>query len=307
MFFRNLVLFSLPEIHRIELAGLEAALARHTLQPVGALAMQARGFLPPLGAEGALVQRIGNRLWLTLGAEDRILPGAVVQREWQLKIAKLEQAKGHPLGKRARSQLKQETLDELMPRAFVKVSRCNALIDAEAGIIAIDSASVKAAETLVGKLREALGSLPAMPLQAAQAPRSILTGFLLGQDLPDGWFVGEECELSDPAEKGALVKCLRHDLASAEVLAHLQAGKQVSRLEIVADGHIRCVIGEDLVLRKFKMLEGAVDALENHNSESLEDELMARFALFGAELSRFYQTFAKAFGLAGGMSEAKAA
>ena len=143
--------------------------------------------------------------------------------------------------------------------------------------------------------------------QAAQAPRGILTRFLLGQDLPDGWFLGEECELSDPAEKGAVVKCLRHDLASAEVLAHLEAGKQVSRLEIVADGHVRCVIGEDLVLRKFKLLEGAVDTLESHSGESLEDELMARFALFSAELSRFYKAFAQAFGLADGMAKAKAA
>lgn len=307
MFFRNLVLFNLPEIHRIEIETLEAALARHALQPVGALAMQSRGFLPPLGAEGALVQRVNNSLWLSLGGEDRILPAAVLHREWQLKIAKAEQAKGHPLGKRARSQLKQETLDELMPRAFVKPSRCNAIIDIDAGIIAIDSASAKAAEALLGKLREALGSLPALPLQAAQAPRGILTRFLLGQDLPDGWFIGEECELSDPAEKGAVVKCLRHDLASAEVLAHLEAGKQASRLEILADGHLRCVIGEDLVLRKFKLLEGAVDSLESHSSESLEDELMARFALFSAELSRFYQAFAQAFGLAGDMAKAKAA
>lgn len=307
MFFRNLVLFTLPEIHRIDSETLEAALARHALQPVGALAMQSRGFLPPLGAEGALLQRVNHSFWLCLGGEDRILPGAVVHREWQLKIAKAEQAKGHPLGKRARSQLKQETLDELMPRAFVKPSRCNAVIDAEAGIIAIDSASVKSAEALLGKLREALGSLPALPLQAAQAPRGILTRILLGQDLPDGWFIGEECELSDPAEKGAVVKCLRHDLASAEVLAHLEAGKQVSRLEIVADGHVRCVIGEDLVLRKFKLLEGAVDTLESHSGESLEDELMARFALFSAELSRFYKAFAQAFGLADGMAKAKAA
>ena len=104
-----------------------------------------------------------------------------------------------------------------------------------------------------------------------------------------------------------MVKCLRHDLASAEVLAHQEAGNQVSRLEIVADGHVRCVIGEDLVLRKFKLLEGAVDSLESHSGESLEDELMARFALFSAELSRFYKAFAQAFGLADGMAKAKAA
>jgi len=60
-------------------------------------------------------------------------------------------------------------------------------------------------------------------------------------------------------------------------------------------------------LRKFKLLEGAVDSLESQSSESLEDELMARFALFGAEFSLFYRTLARAFGLAGEAEKAKAA
>jgi recombination associated protein RdgC len=281
MFFRNLVIFTLPEISRIDPDSLETLLNGHTLQPVGALAMQARGFVPPLGAEGALLQRIKNSLWLCLGSEDR--------------------------GKRARSQIKQETLDELMPRAFVKLSRLNALIDLDCGVIAIDTASVKAAEAMLTELRKALGSLPALPLQPAQSPRTILTDFLLGQSLPEGWFLGEECELRDPSERGALVKCLRHDLSSEEVLSHLEAGKQVSRLAVMADGHVSCVIGEDLVLRKFKLLEGAVDSLESQSSESMEDELMARFALFSAEFSHFYRTLARAFGLAGEVEKAKAA
>lgn len=296
MFFRNIVLFALPEIHRLDLETLENVLSTHALKPVGPLAMQSRGFVPPLGS-GAYVQRAGHSFWLSLGGEDRILPAAVVQREWQAKIATLEEAKGHPLGKRARSQLKQETLDELMPRAFVKPSRTNAVIDPKAGIIAIDTSSVKAAEALVSKLREAFGSFPALPLQTAQSPRAMLTRFLLGEALPENWFLGEECELTDPAEKGAVVKCLRSDLASEEVLAHLHAGKQVTRLALLADAQLACVIGDDLVLRKFKLLEGAVDGLENANTESVEDELMARFALFGTELARFYAVFAKAFGV----------
>lgn len=294
MFFRNVVLFAVPEIKRLSPEILEQALANKALPPVGALAMQSRGFVPPL-ADGPFVQCQDKAWCFCLGGEDRVLPAQVVHREVQAKIAKLEQAKGHPLGKKARSQLKQETLDELMPRAFIKPSRLMALIDAKAGILAIDTSSLKAAETLVSQLREALGSFPALPLQTGQAPRSVLSQCLLGQGLPETWDLGEECELIDPAERGAVVKCLRHDLASEEVLAHLQAGKQVSRLAIVADGVLSTVIGEDLVLRKFKLLEGAVDRLEHSDNDSMEQEWQARLALFSAELARFYAQFAKTF------------
>lgn len=297
MFFRNLFFYTLPEISALSTETLESALKANALQPVGALAMQSRGFLPPLGEQGAYMQRLDHSYWLCLGGEDRILPSAVVHREWQIKIAKLEEAKGHPLGKRARSQLKQETMDELMPRAFVKTSRLNALISRKHGFIVIDASSAKSAETFVTKLREALGSFPALPLQSAQAPRSILTNFLLKQTLPENWFLGEECELQDPAEKGAIVKCLRHDLASEEVLAHLTSGKQVSRLALLYDANLSFVLGDDLIVRKFKLLEGAVESMENTNTESLEDELMARFALFSGELDLFYVAFAKAMQL----------
>ena len=297
MFFRNLFFYTLPEISALSTETLETALEVNALQPVGALAMQSRGFLPPIGEQGAYLQRLDQNYWLCLGGEDRILPSAVVHREWQVKIAKLEEAKGHPLGKRARSQLKQETMDELMPRAFVKTSRLNAVINRKHGYIAIDATSAKAAEAFVTKLREALGSFPALPLQSAQAPRSILTNFLLKQTLPENWFLGEECELQDPAEKGAIVKCLRHDLASEEVLAHLSTGKQVSRLALLFDANLSFVLGDDLIVRKFKLLEGAVESMENTNTESLEDELMARFALFSGELDLFFVAFAKAMQL----------
>lgn len=306
MFFRNLFLFTLPDSPQPDPAQLETALAAHALQPVGALAMHSHGFVPPLGS-GAFVQRSGDSLWLSLGGEERILPAAVVQRELQRKLADTEQAKGRPAGKRERGRLKQETIDELMPRAFVKPSRINALINRKAGFIAVDTASAKAAERVVGRLRDALGSFRALPLQAAQAPRSQLTRFLLGQDLPARWELGEECELQDPAEKGALVKCLRHDLASDEVRTHLAAGKQVSRLGVLFDGRQAFVLGEDLVLRKYRLLAGAVDTLETADGQSAEDELMARFTLFGAELDVLYAGIADAFGLHGEAPKAIAA
>ena len=53
--------------------------------------------------------------------------------------------------------------------------------------------------------------------------------------------------------------------------------------------HVSFVLGEDLVLRKLKFLDGAVDQLEHAGErESLADELDARFALMSAELSRLF-------------------
>ena len=48
------------------------------------------------------------------------------------------------------------------------------------------------------------------------------------------------------------------------------------------------VLGEDLVVRKFKLLDGAVDQLESSEREDIRAELEARFALMSGEFRRLF-------------------
>ena len=118
--------------------------------------------------------------------------------------------------------------------------------------------------------------------------RSVLTGWISGEPLPDGFSLGEECELKDTIDGGAVVKCQNQELLSDEIRKHLESGKQVTRLALVLDDHVSFVLGEDLVLRKLKFLDGAVDQLENTERDSLHAELDARYALMSAELARLF-------------------
>ena len=52
----------------------------------------------------------------------------------------------------------------------------------------------------------------------------------------------------------------------------------------------------ELTIRKLRFLDGAVDQLENTNSEDLRAELDARFALMTGELSRFLPQIVEALG-----------
>jgi recombination associated protein RdgC len=48
------------------------------------------------------------------------------------------------------------------------------------------------------------------------------------------------------------------------------------------------VLGEDLVIRKLKFLDGVVDQLESNEQEDIRAELDARFTLMAAELKRLF-------------------
>lgn len=296
MFFRNLTLFRFPTT--LDLSHLETHLPECALKPVGPQELFSRGFVAPLGREApGLLHRIGDCLWLAVGGEERLLPAAVVNEEAAKKIDALEEREGRKLGGRARRKLKEDIVHELLPRAFVRPLRTDAYLDLEHGFIAVDTSSRKQAENVVSEVRRVLGSFPALPPNPQVSAREVLTGWIAGAALPAGVTLGDECELKDPADRGAVVKCQRQELASDEIAKHLESGKQVTRLALGFDEQVSFVLGEDLVVRKLKFLDGAVDALENSERDSLAAELDARFALMSGELKRVFAMLETAFGL----------
>ncbi len=296
MFFRNLTLFRFPA--SLDLGELENLLAECALKPVGPLELSSRGFIAPMGQHHDAFQHpCDGARWLTVGGEDKLLPGAVVNDLLQKKLAAIEEKEGRKPGGRTRKRLKDELITELLPRAFVRPVRSDALLDSQLGVIAVDTSSRKSAESVVSEVRRALGSFPALPLNAEVAPRAILTGWLAGDALPDGLALGDECELRDPTDTGAVVKIQRMELSGEEIGKHLEAGKQCTRLALVLDDHVSFVIGEDLIVRKFKLLDGAVDQMEASDSDDIVAELQARFTLMTGEFKRLFNVLEGAFKL----------
>ena len=296
MFFRNLTLFRFPA--SLDFSQLETLLAEVPLKPVGPLELSSRGFVSPFGRNDTqLSHRLGDAIWVTVGGEDRLLPSAVVNDLLGKKLAEIEQKEGRKPGGRTRKRIKEDLVHELLPRAFVRPTRADAMLDLEHGFIAVDSSSRKSAEAVVSEIRGAMGSFPAMPLNAEVAPRAILTGWIAGEDLPEGLALGEECELKDAMDGGAVVKCQHQELQGEEIAKHLESGKQVTRLALTLDDHLSFVLGEDLVIRKLKFLDGAVDQLENTENQDLRAELDARFALMSGEVRRLFVVLEKALKL----------
>jgi len=288
MFFRNLTLFRFPTT--LDFSEIDKLLPEALLKPVGPLELTSRGFISPFGRDEqeVLSHRLGDFLWLTVGGEDKILPGSVVNDLLARKVAEIEEKEGRRPGGRARKRLKDDLVHELLPRAFVKSSRTDAMLDLQHGYVAVDTSSRKTGENVMSEIRGLLGSFPALPLNAEVAPRAILTGWIAGEPLPEGLSLGEECEMKDPIEGGAVVKCQHQELRCEEIDKHLEAGKQVTKLALILDDHVSFVLGDDLVIRKLKFLDGALDQLESSDQDGVRAEMDARFALMTGEVRRLF-------------------
>src|SRR6185312_2243949 len=263
MFFRNLTLFRFSPSVAKSLKDLDAALADHALRACGPLELATRGFVSPFGPDSeGLSHTVGNATLVTLGSEEKLLPAAVVNAELGKRLRKEAERRGKPVGGRQRRAIKAEVLDVLLPQAFVRPSRLNAYVDSKKGWLVLDTASRKSAENALTALREAMGSFPAQPLAG-----------------------------------GAIIRCRKQELESAEVRAHLKQGKQVFQLGLQFEDRASFVLGEDLVIRKLRFLDVVQDSLDADGRDSAEAELDARFALMTLELERLFEGLEQWFGL----------
>lgn len=296
MFMRNVTMFQFSPV--IDWSQVEKLLPLSQLQPVGSLELSSRGFISPYGRESgaALSHRSGAFLWLAIGTETKIIPAASVNEMLETRLQALE-AHGQRPGGRERRRMKDDLLHELLPRALVKSARVDMFVDTQRGIAFVDTSSSTAASDAVSEVRGLLGSFPASRLRAAVAPRSVMTGWVAGEQLPGGLSLGEECELRDPVEGGATIRCQHQELRCDEVEKHLEAGKQVYRLALIMEDSLSFVISDDLVIRKLKFLDGAFDSLAELAEDEQRQEMDARFALQTGQLSRLFDVLQLTFQL----------
>jgi len=298
MYFRNLSLFRFSTTAAKQIDGdLETRLAAHRARPCGPFEMATRGWVSPFGGEQALHHGVGNYTLLTLGGEDKLLPAACVNAVLNEKLAAIAAERGKPPGGRERRRLKEEVLNELMPRALARPHRLAGYLDLDRGWAVIDTASKKPAEALLTELRNTLETFPVFPLDPEESPQALYTSWLSGGELPEGWVLGDECEMRDPQPKGAIVRLSRSDLSGSELQEHLKSGKQVTRLGLVVEDRLSFTLDENLVVRKLRFLEQATEELEATERDSAAAEFAARFALMCLSLTPILAQLEKTFRL----------
>jgi len=300
MFYRNATLFRFSNAVSDDLQRLDEALADHKLRPCGPQELVTRGFVPPIGRhEGAaLTHGVKACTWFTAGSEQKILPAAVLNDELAKRVRKIADEENRKVGGRERKRIKEELTTDLLPRAFVRQTRLSGYVDRDAGWLVLDTASRKNAEEALSLVRDALGSFPAVPLAPENGPRVLLTDWLANGTLPTGLALGDECELRDPSSAtGAVSRSRRQDLEGEEIKEHLRQGKQVFQLGLVFDERLSFVLGEDLVVRKLRLLDVVLEDLERAEHADVASEADAQFALLTHELGRLLAKLGEWFGL----------
>ena len=297
MWFKNIRAYRLTSPFALTPEQLGEQLSQRGFQPCAKSQALSLGWVPPLGGEeGELVHAAAGRMLVKLKREEKLLPSTVVREQLEEKVAAIEADQARKVYRKERLTLKDEIIQDCLPRAFTRSSAVYAYIDTRANWVFVDAASANRAEELLNLLRECIGSFPVLLPQVNNAPVAVMTGWLVHRNLPDDFELGQECELREPGEEGGVVRCRGVDLLSEEVETHLHAGKQVARLSLAWDERLQLVLAEDLCLRRLKF----ADELMKENEDLPEGDDAARldadFALMADAIDGLQERILALFG-----------
>lgn len=297
MWFKNLRAYRMTRGLETPLEALEEKLSNRAFRPCTPAQPLSVGWVPALG-EGAetLVHSADGRIMLCLRREEKILPSSVVRDLLQERVEGIEAQQGRKVYRKERLSLKDEVVQDCLPRAFSRHSELRMIIDDRARWVMVDSPSASRAEEALNLLRECVGTFPVLPPQSAHAPAAAMSSWLTQSTLPEDFEARDECELRDLGEDAAVVRCKGVDLFSDEVRQHIQGTMQVVRIALGWKEQLRFVLGDDLCVRRMKF----ADALVKENDEIVEEDRLARldadFALMAPALTALQDRLMAVFG-----------
>lgn len=296
MWFKNLRLYRLTEQWTLTPDELNTALSEYSFNPCGSLDLMRYGWVPPLGRHGSeFVHATNGYLMICAKKQEKILPAAVVNEQLEEKAVAISEAEARSVGRKERQTLKDEIIFSLLPKAFAKSSLDFAYIAPQENLIVVNAASAKRAEDLLSALREALGSLRAIPIAPKNIPTQTMTHWLRDGKLPQDFELGEECELQ-AGKDGRVIRCKNQDLHADEIRSHLDSGMFVNKVAVSWKETIHCVLDDQLAVKRVKFEDKILEQANDRNPDSKAEQFDADFAIMTLELKTFIKALLDAFG-----------
>ncbi|HHR5887314.1 TPA: recombination-associated protein RdgC [Providencia alcalifaciens] len=295
-FFKNAIVYRMTSDIQISSDELETQLKNLEFSPCGSQDMMKVGWTNPIKTGEALTHSVGNQILIVAKREEKILPTDVIKKELQAKIDKLEAEQGRRLKKTEKDSLKDEVVQDLLPRAFSKESTVSVWIDNDNQRIIVDASSAKRAEDTLALLRKTLGSLPVVSLTMKTPIELTLTDWLRDGVIPQGFNLTDEAELKAMLAEGGIARFKKQDLVSDEIASHIEAGKLVTKLSLDWNDTIQFTLCDDCSLKKIKFSDMLKAQNDDIDIEDIAQRFDADFVLLTSEMTRLIDAVIQSLG-----------
>jgi recombination associated protein RdgC len=284
--FKNVMIYAIAPAWAQTVASMEAGLSKARFAECGASQEKSVGWTEPRGeAHGPLVEAVAGQLVLKLMVETKAVPGSVITRKAKDRVAQIEATTGRKPGKKETRDIKDDLRLELLPQAFTKQGSVGVWIDPKTTRLVIDAGSQGKADEVVTLLVQCLDGFAVTLVNTKTSPAVAMAQWLTTQEPPQGFSVDRECELKSADESKAVVRYSRHPLDIDEVRAHVEGGKQPTRVALTWNSRISFVLTEALQIKKVAFLDVVFEGAAG-SAKGKDDGFDADVAIATAELSQ---------------------
>ncbi|WP_308030273.1 recombination-associated protein RdgC [Neisseria lactamica] len=268
MWFKQISFYLLDKEKLPELEVLSDKLAQSGFARCQGLDWFSEGFAAPVPFSPDPVFPADDTWRVALKKEEKVLPAGVIRDILDEKITEIQDNEARNVGRKEKQELKEQITDDLLPRAFTRSSRTEAVFDTRRGYLLVNNAASAKAENILTKLREALGGLEASLPNTKQSPSSLMTGWLLQGHCEGGFELDSDCELKGAGDAAPVVKISKQDLTDDEVVQHVKNGKTVTRLGLVWREQIAFILTQDFTLKRIQYLDVLQEEAENSGGDA---------------------------------------
>lgn len=282
MWIKNLTVFVGSEPFSWSSAEFNTLLADNRCPPCGSQTQRTEGFVPPLNGHEQMVYAVNGFLLCHHKEIIRLLPGPVIRELLDEKVELIQNEEGRKVGRKEKADLKEQITFELMPRAFTRSRRTAVLIDTVRKRVMVDSSAAGRAEDIVAALRRVLGTLPVAYPVANNAPYNSFSSWLKDPTLlPEGFSLGDRCELKSTRDEGSTVRFTALDLGQEEILAHLDKDMAAVRMNLCWRDALEWDVNDKLEIKRIKPLDMLQENISTLESDDAVSELEALISLQG--------------------------
>lgn len=267
MWFKQINFYPLNSATLPNAEELAEKLANSEFAPVMGLDWFSEGFTAPVSFSPELVFPADFTLRVALKKEEKVLPAGVIRDILDEKVAEIQENEARHVGRKEKQELKEQITDDLLPRAFTRSSRSQAVFDLKHHYLLINNASASKAENMLSKLREALGGLDARLPNTKQSPTVLMTQWLLDGACAGGFELDDMCELKGSGDIVPTVKVSKQDLTADEVVQHVKNGKTVTQLGLVWREQIAFVLTQDFAIKRIQYLDVIQEEAQSHGDD----------------------------------------
>ena len=297
MFFKNLRVYRFNRPIPWSQAELRERLEGHRFVPCQSQDLFRLGWsaaAPAVDGE-ALCFDQGHFTLIALRREDKVLPSSVVKEAVEQKVSEIELREQRKVGKKEKGDLKEQAIAELLPKAFSRSKLTFGYLDFSRGLLWVDTGSNTRADEFTACLREAVGSLPVQFVELTQSPVMLFTQWVADNQNPEGFVVGDQCELRSGDGTDTVIRCKGSESLHDAISTHIDNGMEVAELSLIWEEKLKLTVNEAFHLKRLKPLDIMNDK-EGAKDQNAADRFMGGFSLMTLEFAQLFDALTLALG-----------